>query len=175
MMRRHWAGAAMAASLAGLTGCGYHIAGKSDLLPKELHTIAIPAFGNLTTRVQFSDSLPSALTREFLRRTRYRVVADPNEADAILSGAITQYNSYPILIDQATGRPSAVQVIAVMQVRLTERASGKVLFERPAFEARQRYEISLDQLAYFEESGQAIERLSLETARTLVAAVLENF
>jgi hypothetical protein len=80
-----------------------------------------------------------------------------------------------ILIDQVTGRPSGVQVIGVLHVRLTERASGKVLFDRPAFEARQRYEISADQLAYFEESGQAIDRLSQETARTLVSAILENF
>lgn len=175
MIRRGLISLVLLALCGGLFSCGYHVAGKTDLLPKEIRTIAIPAFGNLTNRVRFSDALPTALTREFIRRTRYRVVADPNEADAILSGAITQYSSYPILIDQATGRPSGVQVIAMMQVRLTERATGKVLFDRPAFEARQRYEISLDQLAYFEESGQAIERLSQETARTLVAAILENF
>jgi lipopolysaccharide assembly LptE-like protein len=162
-------------SLALLTSCGYRVAGKSDLLPKEIHTIAIPAFGNLTNRVRFSDAVPTALAREFIRRTRYRIVADPNEADAVLSGAITQYNSYPILIDQVTGRPSGVQMIAVLQVRLTQRADGKVLFDRPAFEARQRYEISADQLAYFEESGAGIERLAQETARSVVSAILENF
>jgi hypothetical protein len=31
-------------------GCGYHGSGKGGLLPKRLHTIAIPAFGNITVR-----------------------------------------------------------------------------------------------------------------------------
>jgi outer membrane lipopolysaccharide assembly protein LptE/RlpB len=114
------------ASLAMLTSCGYHVAGKSDLLPKEIHTIAIPAFGNATNRVIFSNAVPSALTREFIRRSRYRIVADPNEADASLTGTVLQYNSYPILIDPVSGRPSGVQMIAVLQVRLTQR-DGKVL------------------------------------------------
>ncbi|MEP7364409.1 MAG: LptE family protein [Acidobacteriota bacterium] len=160
--------------LATLSSCGYHVAGKSDLLPKEIHTIAIPAFNNATSRVRFSDAVPSALTREFIRRSRYRIVADPNEADAVLSGTVLQYNSYPILIDPVSGRPSGVQMIAVLQVRLTQRG-GKLLFDRPAFEARQRYEISADQLAYFEESGAGIERLAQETARSVVSAILENF
>lgn len=162
------------APLIGLTSCGYHVSGKSDLLPKEIHTIAIPAFGNATARVAFSNAVPSALTREFIRRTRYRIVADPNEADAVLTGTVLQYNSYPILIDPTSGRPSGVQMLAVLRVQLTQR-DGKVLFDRPAFEARQRYEISNDQLAYFEESGQGIERLSQEMARGVVSAILENF
>ena len=166
--------ASVLASLTLSTSCGYHVAGKSDLLPKEIHTIAIPAFGNATARVRFSDAIPAALTREFIRRTRYRIVADPAEADAVLSGTILQYNSYPILIDQVTGRPSGVQIIAILRVHLQQR-DGKVLFEQPAFESRQRYEISADQLAYFEESGQGIERLAQETARSVVSAILEHF
>ena len=150
--------ASVLASLTLFTSCGYHVAGKSDLLPKEIHTNAIP----------------SALTREFIRRTRYRIVADPAEADAVLSGTILQYNSYPILIDQVTGRPSGVQIIAILRVHLQQR-DGKVLFEQPAFESRQRYEISADQLAYFEESGQGIERLAQETARSVVSAILEHY
>jgi hypothetical protein len=32
------------------TGCGYQVSGKGDVLPKRLHTIAIPVFGNITVR-----------------------------------------------------------------------------------------------------------------------------
>ena len=42
-------------------------------------------------------------------------------------------------------------------------------------EFRERYEISVDQKAYFEESDPALERLSRNVARTLVSAILENF
>ena len=32
------------------SGCGYHVSGHADLMPKNIKTIAIPAFGNITTR-----------------------------------------------------------------------------------------------------------------------------
>jgi len=156
-------------------GCGYRVSGKGDLLPKEVRTIAIPHFENATTRVRLNDSLPSAISREFIRRTRYRVVADPNEADAILNGGVLQYISFPTITDPGSGRLSGVQILVILRVRLTERASGKVLYERQQFEARQRYEISSDQVAYFEESGQGLQRMSEEVARQLVSAILESF
>ena len=58
---------------------------------------------------------------------------------------------------------------------LVERASGKVLFERPSMEVRERYEIGSDQRAYLEESDAAVDRLSRDVARSVVSAVLEGF
>jgi hypothetical protein len=63
----------------------------------------------------------------------------------------------------------------VLQVKLTDRSDNKVLFERPNFEVRERYEISTDPRAYFEESDVALDRLSRDVARSIVSAVLENF
>ena len=157
-----------------LYSCGYHLAGRADLLPKNIQTIAIPAFANATTRYRLADRLAAALTREFLSRTRYHIVADPGQADAALSGAVVNFTSYPVVFDQNTGRATTVQVIVVLQVTLRDR-SGAVLFSRPHFEFRERYEISVDPRAYFEESESALERLSGDVARTIVSSILENF
>jgi len=165
----------LAAAALGCAGCGYHVAGRADLLPKNVKTIAIPAFGNLTIRYRLADRLPAALAREFLSRTRYEVVADPNAADAILTGAVVNYFAYPTVFDQNTGRAAGIQMIAILQLRLTDRVSGAVLFDRPAFEARQRYEISTDQLTYFEENAPAMDRMARDVARNVVSAILENF
>jgi hypothetical protein len=158
-----------------MTACGYHIAGQADLLPNEIKVIAVPAFGNATTRYTLTQQLPQAITREFISRTRYKVVADPDEADAVLEGSVTNYFSYPTVFDASTGRASGVQLILVLDVRLRDRRKGAVLFERNSMQVQNRYEISADQLAYFEESDTALERASRDTARTLVSAILENF
>jgi hypothetical protein len=158
-----------------LSSCGYHIGGKADLVPKSVHTIAIPAFTNITTRYKLTDHLPQAISHEFIARTRYRIVTDPNEADAVLRGAVINYVAYPTIFDQATGRASGLQVNVTLQVILTERATGKVIFSRPNFEAHQRYEISISATAYFEESDAALDRLSRDVARDLVSSILENF
>jgi len=158
-----------------LTSCGYHVAGKADLVPKSIHTIAIPAFANITTRYKLTDHLPGAITREFIARTRYQIINDPTQADAVLRGSIVNYVAYPTTIDQQTGRASGLQVNVTMQVTLTERATGKVIFSRPNFDVHQRYELSLTAGAYFEESDAALDRLSRDVARDLVSSILENF
>ncbi len=156
-------------------GCGYHVAGRADLLPNQLHTIAIPAFANATTLYTLTQSLPQAIGREFIRRTRYRIVADPAQADATLEGAVLQYFSYPTVSDARTGLATGVQVILVLDVKLRDARTGDILFQRPGMQVQNHYEISLDQTAYFEESDAALERLSAEVARTVVSAILENF
>jgi len=165
---------AFAAALS-LAGCGYHIGGRADLLPSTLHTIAIPAFGNASPRYKLASLMPAAITREFLSRTRYRVVADPNEADAVLYGTVTNYFSFPTIFDQRSGRAAGVQVHVFLDVKLVERATGNVLFERQGYEFRGRYEIATDQAQYFDESSTALERLSHEAARQLVSSILEAF
>ena len=158
-----------------LSSCGYGITGKADLLPKTIKTIAIPAWGNVTDRYKVGDRLAGALTREFISRTRYNVVADPSQAEAVLTGTVLQVLPQPTVTDPASGRAAGVQVLVIMRMRLTERATGRILYDRPQFEARQRYEISIDAAAYFEESPAAIDRLARDVARDAVSAILEGF
>ncbi len=169
-----WATGASLALLIG-HGCGYHVAGRADLLPRSIHVIAIPAFSNNTMRYKLTEQLPEAIAREFITRTRYEIVPDAGAADAVLTGAVVGYNSYPTTYDPATNRASAAQVSVLLNVTLRERATGKVLFSRERMEFRARYEISVDQSAYFDESDAAMDRLSRDVARTLVSAILEKF
>ena len=156
-------------------GCGYHIAGQGDLMPKSVKTVAIRPFGNATLRYQLARLLPADIGREFISRTRYRIVDDAEQADAVLSGNVVNYSAYPTVTDPVTFRATTVQVTVTVQVVLTERATGKVLFTRPGFEVRQRYEISTDPKAYFDESGTAMGRVSKDVARSVVSAILEAF
>lgn len=167
-----------------LAGCGYRVAGRGDLLPTTLRTIAIPAFGNVTTRYRLTDRLPIALTREFHARTRYRIVAEPEEADAVLRGTVTGSYQSPIVYDPERSRAAAVIIAVSLSLQLTERSTGKVLFHRPSFEARERYELStvaesVDRPetlnTYFDESDAALERLSSQVAKSAVSAILEAF
>jgi hypothetical protein len=165
----------LAAGAMFLGNCGYHVSGHADLLPKNIRTIAVVPFDNATMRARLPQSLAAALTREFITRTRYRIVSDPNEADAVLKGSIHQLVAFPTVFDPVTGRSTAIQIAVALQVRLENRATGAVLFQRPNMELRERYEISIDQFAYFEESGTALERWGRDVARTVVSAILEQF
>ena len=141
---------AIAAALC-LASCGYHVAGHNNLMPKSIQTICIPAFANATTRYKLTDRLAEAVAKEFISRTHYRVVSDPNTADAVLLGTVTNYISYATVADPTTGRATAVDLRVYLKVNLTERATGKVRFTRPGMEVRERYEVSVDPTTYLDE------------------------
>lgn len=155
--------------------CGYRFAANEDALPKTIRTISIPAFANLTTRYKLTDQLPEALSREFITRTRYRVVADSNTADAVLRGTVINYSFYPTIYDPTTLRAAFAELHVTLSVTLTERATGKVILSRPSFDVSATYQISPDEAQYFEESDPALKRAGQQVARSIVSAVLENF
>jgi hypothetical protein len=159
--------------LTSLTGCGYHVSGRGDLLPKTIKTIAIPAFGNLTSRYKLARLLPTDLGREFISRTHYTIVSDPNQADAVLTGTLNNFAAYPTI--SANGRSTVVEAVVTLRITLTDRATNTVLFTRNGAEFRERYEISIDPKAYFDESGTAMDRLSRSVARSVVSGILETF
>ena len=165
---------AMASLLLALTaGCGYHVSGHGDMLPKTIQTIAIPAFGNVTPRYKLARTLPADIGRELLSRTRYKIVDDPNRADAVLTGTVHNFAAYTTIA--AGGRSTTVEAVVTLNITLTNRATGEGLFKRAGAEFRERYEISIDPKAYFDESGTAMERLSKSVARSVVSGMLEKF
>ena len=132
-------------ALALLSSCGYHVAGHNDLLPKTIQTICIPAFHNSTTRYKLSDRIPNAIAREFISRTRYHIVSDPSQADAVLTGTVMNYLAGATVFDPVSQRATAVDLHVYLNVKLTERATGKVLYQRPSMEVRERYEVSINE------------------------------
>lgn len=165
----------LAAALALLAACGYRVTGQGDMLPKSIKTIAVPAFGNVTPRQQLARLLTTDVTRQFISRTRYHVVDDPNEADAVLTGTLIAFDVNPIIFDPASGRATTVHVRATVRLTMTERATGKVIFTRPTMQWDERYQVSISPQAYFDESGTAIVRVSQSLAQAIVSAVLEDF
>lgn len=155
-------------------GCGYRVAGRADALPKNIKTIAIPAFGNATTLYHLADRLPADITREFISRTRYRVVTDPAAADAVLRGSVLKYYSYATTLDPVTSRASSALISVSISLTLTDRVTGKVIYSRN-LDAHERYEVSPKSDTYFEESNAALGRISRDVARGAVSAILEKF
>jgi hypothetical protein len=163
------------AAAAALFSCGYHVGGTADLVPKGVQTIAIPSFVTFTTRYRLVDELPQQIGREFIARTRFRVVNNPNDADAVLNGSINAVTAGPTVFDPASGKATSIQVNVLLTINFVERATGRVLFSRANMGFQQNYEAAVDPHQYFDESGPALDRLSRDVARGIVSAIVENF
>jgi len=162
-------------------GCGYHVAGRSDALPKSIHVIAVPALENKTTSYRIEQRLTTATVHEFLAKTSYRVVSDPANGDAVLRGKVLSLEAVPLLFDTATGRATAMLVTLKCEITFEERETGKILYHADNFIFRNQYEISTDPgnadsvKNFFEEQDPALERMARDFAERLVAAVVENY
>ena len=156
------------------TGCGYHTAGRANLLPSDLRVLAVPAFVNQTQTYKIEQMLTAAVVQEFTTRTNYHVVSEPKSADATLRGTVTAAATTPLTYDSTTGRASTVLVIVSMSVVLTD-GKGRVLYQNPSYVFREQYQVSQELSTFFDEGSPAFRRLSSEFARTLVSNVLEAF
>jgi len=168
-------GFALVALSLTLSGCGYHVAGRSDALPPGIHVIAVPALENATTSYRIEQRLTSATVREFLAKTPYKVVSNPSDGDAVLHGKVVGLEVVPLLFDTASGRATTMLVTVKCEVTLTQTSTQKVLYHNDNFLLRNEYELSTNVTSFFEEQDPALDRVARDFAQRLVAAVTENY
>lgn len=162
-------------ALALVQGCGYRVAGRGSQLPAGIQTIAVPVLVNRTSEYRIEQRFTNAVVREFLARTKYRVVATPDSADAVLLGEITNINGTAVVFDSASGRATTVLVTVNLKISLQEKATGKIQYRNDNLLFREPYQISTDIPSFFQEESPALDRMSGDVAARVVSDVLENF
>ena len=172
---RKFAYLAVAFALLGLSGCGYHTLGAATHLPAGVHTLAVPVFATHTESYRTETVMTEAVIREFATRTRLRVTPYASgDPDAILHGTILKETVEPLTYNASTQESSSFLITVVVSVTLTGR-DGKVHYENKNYVYRQQYQSTTDLSSFIEENPAAMERLSRELARQLVADILEGF
>ena len=167
--------AALAAAALLLSACGYHVAGRAPNLPSEWKSIAIPAFKNDTTRYRIEQRFTAAVIRQFIQRTKYRIVQDPESADAVLHGEILSIETAPVLFDATTGQVTTSLVTVHTKVSLLDNQTQKTVYENDDMVFRDEYQISSDVQSFFEEQDPALERMARDFSAQLVSNVTEKF
>lgn len=171
-----------------LSACGYHVGGTASRLPPGLKVIAVPALENRTNRYRVEQRMTEAVVREFLARTKYRIVSTEESADAVLHGEITSLESSPMVFDTTpmnspttpnlstpTARVTTMLLSVHLKVRLEERDTKKILYRNDDYLFREAYEVSTDPATFFDEQSPALDRMAKDFASRLVADVVENF
>lgn len=164
----------LSAVLPALAGCGYHTLGAATHLPPDTHILAVPVFATRTSNYHTETVMTDAVIREFAARSRLRVTPSTDgDPDVILHGTILQEAIAPLTYNSSTQQSSSFLITVVFSVQLTGR-DGQVLYENKNYVFRQQYQSTMDLPVYFDESPPAMQRLSRDFARALVADVLEG-
>jgi outer membrane lipopolysaccharide assembly protein LptE/RlpB len=162
------------AAVAILTGCGYHSVGAATHLPPEARTMAVPIFATHTEAYHTEVAITDAVIREFAARSRMRV--SPGEGtneDVVLHGTILNEVVAPLTYNTTTQQSSSFLITLVISVTLTGR-DGKILYENKNYVFRGQYQSTADLPTFLDERPAAVERISRDFARALVADVLQG-
>ena len=156
-------------------GCGYHVAGHAARLPSDWKTIAVPTFQNHTPHYRIEQRFTAAVVREFLARTKYRIVQDTGSADGVLQGDVLTIEATPLLFNATTGQVTTMLVTVHAKIALRDNCTEQAVYENADMVFRQEYQISTDVNSFFEQQDPALERMSRDLASKIVSNVLENF
>jgi hypothetical protein len=157
------------------TSCGYHVAGRASRLPSDWSSIAIPAFKNDTTRYRLEQRLTEAVIREFIERTKYRVVQNVEGADGVLHSEVLSIETTPVIFNSTTGEVETMIVTVHTKVSLVDNKTSKTVYKNDDLVFRDEYQISSDVQSFFDEQSPALGRMARDFASKLVSNVVENF
>jgi len=120
---------------ASLMGCGYRFAGGGNF-PAGVDSVFVEIFGNRSSEVGLENIFTNDLIYEITRKSDVRLASKDN-ADAILSGVITEVTTTPA---SRRGESVAIErrVTVRVDLKLTN-AQGKVLWSAKDVSANQTY------------------------------------
>ena len=157
-----------------ISGCGYNLVGRGNVLDPSIRTINIPTFVNRTTRVEIEQRFTQAVAEEFVSRGRMRLVTDPKQANAILRGSIDSFNIVGVGFEQ--GRATQYQVSITANIELLDhRNEDQVLWKNDQYRFVENYKVDLQTTDAFDQESRAIREIAVRFAESLVANLLEGF
>lgn len=161
---------------AGTAACGYHLVGTTSFLPEDIENLHVENFENRTRWVDMDQRLMEAMTLEWVRRGRLRLVDSPENADVVLSGVIQALSVIPVSYDEQ-GRANEYQMSLQAAVQLADvrGEERELLWEDRAFSRRTSYQVDPSAIDFFDRQNLAMDELSKDFSSALVTAVLEGF
>jgi len=155
-------------------GCGYHLAGKGSTLPPHVRRISVPLFENRTEQPEIAQRLTEQVTNEMIGRGVQVASSGAESADALLRGTVNGYTSVPVGIG-SDGRATRYEIVVQVAAELRDLHDESVLWKDEHFLFRRQYDVDPNETTSIDRSIVAIEEVSRDLARSMLAAILEGF
>ncbi len=167
-------------ALATTTACGYSLAGRGSFLPDYIETIGIPTFENNTSVFEVEQLLTQEVRSAFIGRGSYRVQPNVTGVDAILTGTISNINITPASFN-ADQQASRYVFTLTANIEFLDLSTNEVVWSNPQLVFSDEYEVAsgagdvANVSSFFGQRSNAVERLAVDFATTVVSSILEAF
>jgi outer membrane lipopolysaccharide assembly protein LptE/RlpB len=155
-------------------GCGYALVGRGNNIPDDVQSVFIEPLLNNTQRSEVEQFLTESLASELVTRRRFSIAGNAAEADAKISGAVTDFRVTPITFT-ADGRAEEYEITIVADMRFERTATEELLWSAERYMFRETYELELDAVDFFDQENVAIIEASARFAETIASDLLEGF
>ena len=110
-----------------LCSCGYRLAGTRTHVPGGIESVSVQAFDNNSREFGLGKTLAFALEREFYRRGALEVHDDRSAGDAVITGTIREFRTYPVAFD-VDDEALQYEAELIVDVSLERKSDGQVLW-----------------------------------------------
>lgn len=158
-------------------GCGYALVGRGISSDPSIKRIGVPLFKDSTGKPGLDQKITDKVIEELLKRGRFEVVQDSNGVDALVEGTLLNYNVVPVGFSTTAGKSEAsrYQVVLTAKVRYAKVGAAEPIWENDSFNSRDEYDLGEDAEEFFDREDQAVDRIAIAFARSIVSAMLEAF
>ena len=100
-------------------------------------------------------------------------MANPADADAILEGAITLYETTPVQFT-AAGRASRVEASVTVQATLRDRSNDAILWSQSGLIFRGQYNVE-ETGQFFDQESINMDQIARGAAEAVITSIFEGF
>jgi len=153
-----------------LTGCGYHISGKSGKMPEDIKALTIPVFVNATTKPDIEGIITSSFISEFVTTVNVN-----DEAAYVMNGVITSYSLNGVSF---TGKDitQEYRLSVSVSVNIKDKKDGRIIWENKSIKDYEDFKVDTADVTHTEEVEIAsFKKLTKDMARIVKERMLEGF
>ncbi len=176
---RYRRAAAVLAVCISAASCGYTLSGYgASVLPESVSIVAVIPFENRTQRPEIEQRVTEAVAAELSRRGRsksgrIRVVTQVGQADAVLEGAVTRYQTRSVEF-ASNGRATRIETEVLLQATLRELESDTVLWSQTGLIFKEQFDVPPTG-EFFDQETIALDKIARGAAEVLVLSIVEGF
>jgi len=125
---QNWMGGLLAL-LVGLVvgGCGYGFSAKGEAFPKDVQKVFVETLVNRTREVGVEGDVTAALKNELRQKGQLKVVTQLDQADAIISGVVRNYDSRMVGTNR-NDEALQYELTMILDMTLRRRSPDEVLW-----------------------------------------------
>jgi len=163
----------LAAACAAMAACGYRFVGQGGAFPQDVQRIYVEMIRNDTSQTGLENTITNQIVFEFTRRNKAALAGSLEQADALLSGVVTDKTVQTIA---PRGKDAAAQrrVTLKMNLRLTK-IDGEIIWVGSGITDNEAYPVAEDKLVTEQNERAALVILTGRMAESIYNRLTDSF